>query len=107
MPTLALILAATITATATAYAQSPSSSGAPDDEPGRLAPFAASIQFLERLGCQQRAAQAGSAASDCEAAQTDLEDAARRANGVVDERVAKRIQEDQGRGTIRWTRSNQ
>jgi hypothetical protein len=102
MQALAFILAVTVTATT--YAQSPSSSAALDDEAGRHSSFAASIQFLDRLGCHQRAAQAGSAASDCEGAQPDLEDAARRANGVVDERVRKRIQEDQGRGTIRWSR---
>lgn len=102
---LGFILAVTVTTVASAQSRAPSSSL--NGEPGQHSSFAASIQFLERLGCHQRAAQAGSAASDCEGAQPDLEDAARRANGVVDERVRKRIAEDQGRGTIRWTRPSE
>lgn len=96
-----------VTVTTAASAQSLGGSAALDNEPGSNSSFAASIQFLERLGCNQRAAQSGSAASDCEGAQPDLEDAAKRANGVVAERVRKRIQEDRGRGTIRWTRPTQ
>lgn len=86
----------------TALAQSSKGSSLGQEENASVSPFAVSVQFLERLGCQQRKAQSGSSSDECDAAEEDLKEAARRANGVVDHRVQKRIQEDGNKGTIRW-----
>jgi len=89
------------------FSQSFGSNGGSEHEAAPNSPLALSVQFLERLGCQQRKAQGGSSGSECDAAQDDIKEAAKRADGVMGRRVQKLVEEDNGRGTIRWRSSTE